>query len=79
MWSFMAVRRSEAPSVPTQEGSWECQTRVWPRTSMPRLCAWSTIRSAEVKVKVPRLGSVASHFISFSGVTEPNSRSSVAV
>lgn len=66
MWAFIAVRRSWAPSGLTQEGSWECQTRVWPRTSMPWLCAWSTIRSAEVKVKLPRLGSVASHFISFS-------------
>ncbi len=45
---------------------------------MPWARAWSTTRSAAEKVKVPRLGSVASHFISFSGVAELNSRSRVA-
>ncbi|CAM5560439.1 hypothetical protein SGLAM104S_01447 [Streptomyces glaucescens] len=44
---------------------------------MPRLWAWLTIRSAAAKLNAPRLGSRASHFISFSGVTESNSVLSV--
>ena len=63
----------------TQPGSWECQTRVWPRTFMPLLCAWLTILSAPVKVNESRDGSVASHFISFSGVTPVNSRFNTVV
>ena len=48
-----------------------------PRTFMPLRWAWFTIWSAEPKVKEPRVRSVASHFISFSGVTELNSVLSV--
>src|SRR6266566_4007805 len=44
---------------------------------MPWACAWATIWSPAPKVKLPWEGSVASHFISFSGVTLLNSRSRI--
>ncbi len=55
-------------------GCCECQARVWPRTRIPWLRAWLTIRSALLYENRPWLGSVASIFISFSGVTMLNSR-----
>ena len=55
-------------SVKTQAGIWLCQTRVWPRTRMPLAWAKATCASALVKVKLSALGSVASHFMSFSEV-----------
>ena len=52
----------------TQDGSWECQTSVCPFTFMPCCAANATMASARSKVKRFGVGSVASHFISFSGV-----------
>ena len=78
MWLFITLRSVFASVMPlTQPGSWECQTRVWPRTRCPREVARLTIWSAGPKVNEPRDRSVASHFISFSGVTELNSRSRI--
>src|ERR1044071_7013078 len=59
----------------TQPGSCECQTVVWPRIRSPWAVAWLTIWSAGPKLKLPRDGSMVSHFISFSGVIMLNSRS----
>src|SRR5262245_32084481 len=74
MWLTIA-ERSVLPLRPcAQGGCWECHASVWPRTRIPRPCAWLTIRSALAKLKEPRDGSVASHFISFSGVAALNSR-----
>src|SRR5262249_5652004 len=58
----------------TQPGSWLCQTRLWPRIVSLLAVAKFTIWSAAPKLNWPWLGSVVSHFISFSGVTELNSR-----
>src|SRR5690242_12656709 len=80
MWLFITLRRVFASVMPlTQPGSCECQTRVWPRIRWPWLRAWLTIWSAEPNVKLLRDGSVASHFISFSGVIIENSRSRIVV
>ncbi len=76
MWLSITLRRVLASVVDlTQSGSWECQTRVWPRMRWPCAVAWLTIESAGAKLNDPREGSVVSHFISFSGVTILNSRS----
>lgn len=77
MWLSIAVLRSVALNPLTQPGSWECQTSVWPRIFMFLACAWATIWSAAAKLNELRVPSVASHFISFSGVTALNSVSRV--
>src|SRR3954465_12180691 len=69
MWLFFAVCTAEPVRPLTQPGSWLCQTSVWPRIAMLWLCAWLTIASAAPKLNDPWDDSVASHFISFSGVT----------
>ena len=70
MWLFIAARRSSGSvRLETQLGSCEYQTSVCPLTFIPWASAKSTTASAAAKVKFPRVGSVASHFISFSGVT----------
>jgi hypothetical protein len=46
---------------------------------MPWPWAKPTTRSAAVQLKVFCAGSVASHFISFSGVAMPNSRAAMVV
>ncbi|CAG7612886.1 hypothetical protein SBRY_100087 [Actinacidiphila bryophytorum] len=79
MWLSIADCRSDADRLETQEGSWLCQTRVWPRIRCPCDWAWETIWSPGPKLKFPRDGSVVSHFISFSGVIMLNSRSRIAV
>jgi hypothetical protein len=78
MWSRRTRRSSSAGSAATQSGSWECQTRVWPRTVLR--CAWAyrTIASAPDQSYWPRTASIVPHFISFSGVTLSNSRVSTA-
>ena len=74
MWLVMAAETSAAlVRLLTQEGSWLCQTSVWPLTFILFCCAKLTTWSAGPKVNVPRDASVASHFISFSGVTKLNS------
>ncbi len=79
MWLFITLRRVLASVMDlTQPGSWECQTRVWPRIRWPCAEAWLTIESAAAKLNEPREGSMASHFISFSGVIILNSRSRMA-
>lgn len=45
---------------------------------MPLACAKLTIRSAAVQLNEFWAGSVASHFISFSGVAMVNSRAAMA-
>ncbi|GGU43908.1 hypothetical protein GCM10010178_40590 [Lentzea flava] len=45
-------------------------------TSRNVFTSWVSLTTRS-KVKMPRDGSVKSHFISFSGVTEPNSRSRI--
>ena len=50
---------------------------MWPRIRCPCAVAWLTIWSAGPKLKLPRDGSVVSHFISFSGVIMLNSRSRI--
>ena len=76
MWLSITLRSVFASRMElTQPGSWECQTRVWPRMRWPCASAWLTIWSAGPKLNEPREGSVASHFISFSGVIMLNSRS----
>jgi hypothetical protein len=74
MWSVMAC--SALPLL-SQLGCWECQTRVWPRSSAPMSAACWATWSPPLKLKLPWVGSVASHFIEFSAVTLLNSRSSV--
>src|SRR3954451_497965 len=76
MWLFITDRRLFASvMLETQLGSCECHTVVWPRIRCPWAWAWLTIWSAGPKLKLPRDGSVVSHFISFSGVIMLNSRS----
>lgn len=57
----------------TQFGNWEYHTRVWQRICFPFCVAQLATWSAPLKLNCPRLGSVASHFMAFSGVMEPNS------
>ncbi len=79
MWLFITLRSVFAsPMELTQDGSCECQTVVCPRMRWPWARAWLTIWSAGPKLKLPRDGSTASHFISFSGVIMLNSRSEIA-
>ena len=78
MWLSMTERSVVASVMElTQLGNCECHTRVWPRIRCPCACAWLTIWSAGPKLKLPRDGSVVSHFISFSGVIMLNSRSRI--
>ena len=56
----------------THPGSWECQTRLCPRTRSLCEVAKFTIASPGLKLNWPLLGSMVSHFISFSGVTMSN-------
>src|ERR1041384_368658 len=80
MWLFIAPRNVVASRMPlTQLGICACQTSVCPRNRWFWLRALLAMRSAELKVKVLRDGSVASHFISFSAVTELNSRLRIVV
>ena len=74
MWLIIAWRSAEPLRFCAQLGCCECHASACPRTFMPRLNAWLTIRSALLKLNWFCCGSVASHFISFSGVTELNSR-----
>ena len=62
----------------TQSGNWECQTSVWPLTFMPFCWAKALIASPLANVNMFWVGSVASHFISFSGVTKSNEAAAVA-
>ena len=62
----------------TQAGSWECQTSVWPLTFMPFCWAKAAIASPPPNVNTFWVGSVASHFISFSGVAKSNAAAAVA-
>ena len=77
MCSSIAARSSRGPSSRTQPGSWKCQTSVWPRIFCLASRARSTIASAGPNSNFPRSGSVASHFISFSGVTLENCAATV--
>src|SRR4051794_31011147 len=61
-----------ATPVVSHDGSWLCQTRVWPRTSWWFAFAKATRRSAGAQLYWPRGGSTVSHFISFSGGTVEN-------
>ena len=56
----------------TQPGSWECHTRLWPRTRSLCEVAKFTIASPGPKLNWPLFGSTVSHFISFWGVTMSN-------
>src|SRR5437879_1736258 len=81
MWLLRIEFSSEAEKLPflSQEGSCEYQARVWPRTPCLWAAACATRRSAAAQLKLPRVGSTASHFIAFSAVTELNSRSRTVV
>src|SRR5690242_21308509 len=80
MWFSITLLSVLASLIePTQDGSCWYQTRVWPRIRWPWALAWETIWSAGPKLKLPRDGSVVSHFISFSGVIMLNSRSRIVV
>jgi hypothetical protein len=75
MWLCITVVRSLAEvMLVTHPGNCECQTSVCPRNLAPFCAARFAIALALPNVKVPRDGSVASHFISFSGVMALNSR-----
>jgi hypothetical protein len=67
-------RRSSSSVPVTHGGSWRCQTSAWPRTRWSCARAKSTTVSPATNEKAPGWGSVDSHFSSFSGVTEANSR-----
>ncbi|GAA3049708.1 hypothetical protein GCM10020229_71410 [Kitasatospora albolonga] len=56
----------------TQEGSWLCQTSVWPRVFMELAWAKESSRSPGPKLKLPGEDSTVSHFISLVGVSTPN-------
>jgi hypothetical protein len=76
MWLSITLRSVLASEMDvTQEGNCPCHTSVWPRIRWPCAVAWLTIWSPGPKLKLPRDGSVVSHFISFSGVIMVNSRS----
>src|SRR3954454_5856456 len=79
MWLTIAERRALPPRLCTQPGCCECQASAWPRTRCPLAWAVLTIRSPLVNVNEPWDGSVATHFISFSGVTMVNSRLRIPV
>src|SRR3954451_17121447 len=79
MWLIMALRRAVPDRAEYQPGCWEYQARVWPRTCLPFWVAQLKTRSALVKLNWFWLGSVASIFISFSGVTMLNSRLAMVV
>ncbi|RAO57416.1 hypothetical protein LUPAC06_02982 [Micromonospora saelicesensis] len=78
-WFSIALRSAVPSMLCIQPGCCEYQARVWPRTFQPREMAWFTIRSALLKVKLFCCGSVASIFISFSGVMALNSRFRIVV
>jgi len=73
-WLSIALRSAVPLRLPTQGGCCECQARAWPRSFAPRLVAKLAIWSPALKLKTLFCGSVASHFISFSGVNWLNSR-----
>ncbi len=75
----MAWRSALPLRLCIQAGCWECQARVWPRTCLPFCTAQLWTRSPAVKSNRPCWGSVASIFISFSAVTELNSRFAIVV
>ena len=75
MWFLMTlinVALSKLPSD-TQAGSWLCQTSVWQWICLPEERASATTSSAPLNEKLFRVGSTTSHFMAFSGVTDPNS------
>ena len=71
MWLFIAARsRRRSVRLVTQLGSCEYQTSVCPLTFIPfGMREVDNRRRRRPKVKLPRVGSIGSHFISFSGVT----------
>ena len=74
-WFWMTVVKSAAVNCPldTQLGSWLYHTQLCPRRSCPFVFARFAICSPPENVNVPRVGSVASHFMLFAGVIWPNS------
>ncbi len=75
----MALRSAAPDRRCIHPGCWECQARVCPRTRMPCWAAHVEIASPAPNENWPWRGSVASGFISFSGVTMLNSRAASAV
>src|SRR4051794_35528362 len=75
----MALRSDVPDMFCIQPGCCEYQARAWPRTRLPLLVAQFRTRSPLVKVNWFWFGSVASAFISFSGVTIENSRLAIVV
>lgn len=63
MWFFMAAISVALVQVPleTQEGSCECQTRLWQRSFWPFLAAREAMASPPEYEKVFCEGSMASH------------------
>jgi hypothetical protein len=77
---LISAWRSAVPlNVCIHPGCWLCHASVWPRTRSPLLRAHWAMRSPLAKLNWLRFGSVASIFISFSGVTMLNSRRAMVV
>ncbi len=71
-WFSIAACTWAVGRLLTQDGSWLCQTSVWPRTRMLWDFAKLTILSPGPKLKLLAEDSVVSHFISLPGVTMSN-------
>jgi len=56
-----------------QDGNCSCQTRLWHLMTCPFFAASAVVASPSVNVNVPGLGSMASHFCAFPGVSCPKS------
>src|SRR6266702_4064943 len=72
MWDSIVPRTWLSDRLLTQDGNWECHTRLCPRTRMLCDCPNDTIWSPGPKLNEPLAGSVVSHFISLPGVTMSN-------
>src|SRR5579872_835173 len=72
MWLSIACCTWFRGRLDTHDGSWFCQTRLWPRTRMPCALANDTTPSPGPKLYDPLDGSMVSHFISLPGVTMSN-------
>src|ERR1700732_99267 len=72
MWVSIAACTWLEGRLLTQDGSWLCHTRLWPRTRSLCALANATIWSPGPKLNEPLDGSVVSHFISLPGVTMSN-------